>query len=678
MRRRAQWRRVIAVAVLLGSWGPALASVVIAWVFELPELPMAGAFLSASPPVVQSRFDDIGVVVALIYGPLSALLIVRRPHPVASILAVHAVGSGIAALGVQWGLLGQIVPGLPLWGLLAHAAGWGYIPGTVMTTIIPLLLIGPLTAFRRGLVVVATACASAGFFAALTQQAEGGPPNPFAIPIAAYQQSTESIYAVAVVVAVAVSCATAVIILQRWLGLPPDDRRGLGWLVTGHIFLTVSYGSLILPDMQDVPGWVWDFGMIAPVVGQVFYPAAVLVMVLGQRLSGIDVAIGRVLLWAILVVVSVAGYLVLVSALGSVLDWTPLWIGIAAALVVALGIQPVRSWLQGRIDRLVYPTGMEPREIARSLGERVGELESGGEGLRTLASAFRSASRLGSVAFVDEETRRVLVRVGYATGPVTEVPLRAGDRVIGRISVTARRGERVRRRAVRSLEEISGVVAAAVQLAIAGDELERAREEVLAVRQEERRLIRRELHDGIGPALAGIGFGLAGVANMLENSPEAARDLLARLTDDLRERLISVRGLVRAMDTDDGDLSERLEELAEDFSGAGPFITVHAPGGVLLSASQRQAAYFIAAEALHNAVRHAGSERIDIELDRREDGFVRLTVTDDGRGFDAAGAGGVGMASMRETAAGVSAELRVDSSRDHGTTISVDFERTVP
>jgi hypothetical protein len=202
MRRRAQWRRVIAIAVLVFSWGPALASVGIAWAFSLPELPVDGVFLSASPAVVQSRFDDIGVVVAVIYGPLSALLIVRRPHPVASILAVHAVGSGIAALGVQWGLLGQVVPGLPLWGFLAHAAGWGYIPGTVMTTIIPLLLIGPLTAFRRVLVVVATACATAGFFAALTQQAENGPPNPLAIPIAAYQASTESIYAVAVVVAV--------------------------------------------------------------------------------------------------------------------------------------------------------------------------------------------------------------------------------------------------------------------------------------------------------------------------------------------------------------------------------------------------------------------------------------------------------------------------------------------
>ena len=73
------------------SWVPALASVVIAWAFELPDLPLPGAFLSASPPIVQSRFDDIGVVVAIIYGRLSALLIVRRRIPL-RILAVHAVG----------------------------------------------------------------------------------------------------------------------------------------------------------------------------------------------------------------------------------------------------------------------------------------------------------------------------------------------------------------------------------------------------------------------------------------------------------------------------------------------------------------------------------------------------------------------------------------------------------
>lgn len=678
MRRRASQRRALAAVVLLFSVGLALASVAIAWIFELPVLPVPGAFLSASPPIVQSRFDEIGVVVALIYGPLSALLIVRRPHPVAWILAIHAVGSGIAAFGVQWGLLGYVVPDLPLWGFLTHAAGWGYIPGTIMTTVIPLLLIGRLTPFRRVLVAIATACAAIGFAAAFTQQAAGGPPNPFAVPIPEYQAQLANVYAGIAIIGVSVSTVTAVIILRRWLSLGTEERRGLGWLVTGHIFLTISYGSLILPEIEGMPTWIWDFGMIAPVVGQVFYPAAVLVIVLGPHVRGIDVAVGRVLLWAILVVIAVSGYLILVTALASVLDWEPYALGIAAALVVALGIQPLRSWLQVRVDRLVYSSGRAPDELARTLGERIGDLESGSDGLRELADALRSAFRLGSVSFREVGSAAPRVIVGTPAGTVIQIELRAGATLLGWIDVTPRRGDRVSARVIRSLEELSGVVVAAVQLAAASDELEEARDEVLAVRQEERRIIRRELHDGIGPALAGIGFGLAGVSNLVETSPDAARELLDRLTGDLRERLTSVRSLVRAMDPVTGysDFVERLEGLAEDFSGAGATITVEAAGGMRLTSLQRDAAYFIAAEAVHNAVRHGGSRTIAIDLIVQLDRTVCLAITDDGSGFEPSVTQGVGMTSMRERAQAVGAKLTLESEPGSGTTIIVNFGGT--
>ncbi|CAN5474209.1 hypothetical protein BH10ACT7_BH10ACT7_17570 [soil metagenome] len=667
--RNDRARYGIAIAVLVLSWVPAAASVIIAWVFALPQDPVEGVFLAPSPLAVQSRFDDIGVVVALIYGPLSAVLIARRPHPVAGILAVHALGSAVAAFGVQWGLLGERIPDLPLWGFLAHAAGWGYIPGTVMTTVIPLLLITGFDGLRRTLVWVAVALATLGFVAAFTQQAEGGPPNPFAIPDAAFQAAAPDLYAFAVTAALAVSAITAVIIVIRWLRQSADERRGLGWLVTGHIFLTLSYAALVVPASDDIPTWFWDFGMIAPVLGQIFYPAAVLVMVLGQRMTGIDVAVNRILLWAILVVIAGGAYLLLVGVMSSIVGWGDEAIGITAAAVVALGLQPLRTVIQRSVDRLVYSSGADPRELVRSLGERVGELESGAEGLTSLAEALRAALRLGSV--------RILPTWDGAAGTIA---LRAGDEVVGSILVTPRDGERLTRRAVRTLEELSGIVAAALQLVSASNELESARDEVLAVRQEERRQIRRELHDGIGPALAGIGFGLAGVSNMLETSPVAARELLDRLTGDLRERLVAVRELARSMRpaNDLADLAARLEGLAEDFSGAGPFVTVHAPAAASLSPEVREASYFIAAEAVHNAVRHAGASRIDIELVAHDDGVVRLTIADDGSGFDPHAAVGVGTASMRERATGVGASLGITSTPAAGTTVAVDFDARQP
>ncbi|WP_168387140.1 hypothetical protein, partial [Microbacterium sp. K41] len=87
--------------VLASAWGLAAASILLAWRFELPAAPVAGTFLSPAPPAAQARFDDIGLTVAAVYAPLAAVLLVRRPQPVAVLLAVHAVGSGLAAFGVQ-------------------------------------------------------------------------------------------------------------------------------------------------------------------------------------------------------------------------------------------------------------------------------------------------------------------------------------------------------------------------------------------------------------------------------------------------------------------------------------------------------------------------------------------------------------------------------------------------
>ncbi|GMA91241.1 hypothetical protein [Homoserinibacter gongjuensis] len=348
IRRRVAVRRILAVGVLVTSWGLALASIVIAWVFQLPELPVAGAFLSASPPLVQSRFDEIGVVVALIYGLLSAVLLLRRPHPVVVVLAVHAVGSGIAAFGVQWGLLGERVPDLPLWGLLAHAAGWGYIPGTVGTVIVPVILLRkPLGAAGRTVVTVVVALAAVSWLAAVVHQAPldpvtGGPINPFAIRDAATQAILPWIYGVAVVLAVLISVGVAVWVVMQWRQATADRRARVGWLTVGHAFLTLSYAALVVPADPEIPALLWDFGMIAPVIGQIFYPSAVLVLVLGTRLRGIDLAVTRVLLWTILTVAAITAYLIVSELLTAVTSLDPVAIGILSAAIVAIPLQAAR------------------------------------------------------------------------------------------------------------------------------------------------------------------------------------------------------------------------------------------------------------------------------------------------------------------------------------------------
>src|SRR5690606_3922673 len=99
------------------------------------------------------------------------------------------------------------------------------------------------------------------------------------------------VYGVSVVLAVLTSAGVAVWVVIEWRRAPDWRRSRVGWLAVGHTFLTISYASLVIPASPEVPAIVWDFGMIAPVIGQIFYPSAVLVLVLGARLRGIDIAV---------------------------------------------------------------------------------------------------------------------------------------------------------------------------------------------------------------------------------------------------------------------------------------------------------------------------------------------------------------------------------------------------
>ncbi len=669
-------RRVVAVGVLVTSWGLALSSIAIAWLFQLPELPVPGVFLSASPPLVQSRFDEIGVTVAIIYGALSAVLIDRRPNPIGVVFAVHAVGSGIAAFGVQWGLLGERIPDLPLWGLLAHAAGWGYIPGTVATAIVPLLVLRrthgriakAVVGLGLGLALVATVAAILN--QAPVDPATGGPVNPLGIADPAVQSVLPYVYGVCVSLAVVVSAGVAVWVVREWRRAVRIRRGRIAWLAVGHSFLTFSYLLLVIPAGEAVPEIVWDLGMIAPVIGQIFYPSAVLVLVLGTRMRGIDVAVSRVLLWSILVVVAVTAYLVVGELLKTAVGLDAVASGILAAALVSFSLQWARRGIARGIDRLIYGPDGDPAKLLGRLGERVGEFDSGVEGLTGLAAALRAALGVSSVEIAADDAAAPPILVGAPVGEVATVELRTAGSRIGEIRVTARPGERLSRTVLRQLEGLAGVVATALRLALASARLGDARDALVAARQAERRMLRRELHDSIGPALAGVGFGLAAVDNLRMTDPAAAGELATRLAQDLREQLAEVRRVARSVRADRTvfELSVELSELAADFAGSGVEVTVDAPAAWRVPGRAIRPLYLVAAEAVHNAVRHSGASTVAIGVVEDGDAVV-LTVADDGHGFDPARvAGGVGLTTMREHAAEAGAELDLRSGPS-GTTI---------
>jgi signal transduction histidine kinase len=110
------------------------------------------------------------------------------------------------------------------------------------------------------------------------------------------------------------------------------------------------------------------------------------------------------------------------------------------------------------------------------------------------------------------------------------------------------------------------------------------------------------------------------------------------------------------------ELSGELAELAADFAGSGVEVRVDAPAAWRVPAHAIRPLYLVAAEGVHNAVRHAAAGVVRIELAELADGAVALTVRDDGRGFDPDDiVGGVGLATMREHAAEAGAALELSS-----------------
>lgn len=669
-----------ALAVLIPAWALAAASVALAWMFQLPAAPVTGTFLSPAPPEAQARFDDIGVTVTLVYAPLAAVLLLRRPQPVAVLLGAHAVGSGLAAFGVQYGLLAQEHPSLPAAGLLAYAGGWAFVPGTFLTAIVPLLLLpGRRGLLHRVLVRTVVAASIVATLASMTQQGEGPLDNPLAPPWGEYQSLLPGLYATAAAVTLCSSLVVAGILTSRISKTQREERSPLLWLLVGHVFLTASYVVTVLPAALQLAEPIWLFGTIAPIVGQLFYPSAVLVMGLQYRLRGIDVAVSAVLTTSILAVLAAGGYLLTVTSLEELGPLTPITV-FATAAVIAVGLLPARRLIHRRVDRLIYGESGAPERLVHTLGAEVGEIATGTDGLRALASALRRTLRLGSVRISTttglgtDDHDAVDVLVGSPLGVPASFALNPGGgdaEETARLAVTGSDPDLpVGRRARETIADLAPVIGVVVRLAAASTALDAARKRAADARHAERRALRRELHDGLGPALAGAGFSLAAAANLLARGDRPAAERTAvGVAELLDAQTVTLTGLARGGTARVHDLAGDLAALVAAFVEAGSGVQLVVADAVMLDPRRSGILVRIAAEAVLNAVRHADAASIVVMLGGA--GGTVLRVRDDGRGLGQPSSAGVGLASMREWAQEARLQVTWEQPADGGTLVVV-------
>lgn len=224
------------------------------------------------------------------------------------------------------------------------------------------------------------------------------------------------------------------------------------------------------------------------------------------------------------------------------------------------------------------------------------------------------------------------------------------------------------------VDRVSPSIAAVLASVRLVDEVHRSRAELAMAREEERRRVRRDLHDEVGPLLSAVIMQTDAAALALDRSPDRSRQSLAKVRAASGDAVVALRRIVRDLHpvaVDNLGLAGAIEELAVRLSGPAT-VSVTSTAMPSLGAAVEVALYRIAAEAAGNAVRHAAASEIRLVL-TAVDGMVVMTVTDDGGGFgpDTAVAG-IGLASMRNRAAELSGTLSISSS-EAGSTIRVEL-----
>ena len=614
------------------------------------------------------------IVFSLAVAGLAAFVFALRPvEPAARALMIAA--SAAAGSSVPWFLgvtVSDVVVGGPflLYGLITgplYMLLWPASVHFVLTFPTP----APALATRRWLIP----SVYVGTLAVYTALMVGA---RIVSPTALDWVATWPVIQTALVVPL-LSVALGLFVVRYRRAVDAAQRTQIRWAVGGGLVSgTLGLACFMVPELVArrtllPPSWI---GLTALPL-----PIGIAIGIVRDRLFDIDVVIRRTLVYGSLSIGVVACYLVAVSAIGALLGGTT---GYGASLlatgIAALVALPLRDVLQRAVSRLLYGERDEPVRAIRRLGERLDLATDPGLAFPAIVDTVADALRLPFVALdvLDDAGATVRAAERGRPGPtVISIDLGYGAEHVGSLRLGTRSGERAfRPDEQRLLQDLARQAGAAVHAHRLREDLVRSRERLVLAREEERRRLRRDLHDGLGPSLASIGLRAEAAGATLTSDPEVAGRLLDELGAEVQATLADVRRLVdglRPPALDElgliGAIRAQATRLEAGGAGSGTAISVEAsptpfpdvPAGVEV------AAYRIVAEAMTNAVRHAAAATCRVRIDADVD--LRLEIVDDGRGLPQTVVRGTGLDSMSARAAELGGTFHVERRRGGGTVV---------
>lgn len=454
-------------------------------------------------------------------------------------------------------------------------------------------------------------------------------------------------------------------IIVRFRGAVGIERAQLKWLAVAGVVVIV--GNI----MGGIPWWLWgdnpvtrELSIVITDITVVTIVVATGVAILRYRLWDIHIFVNRTLVYGSLTALVIGLYVVIVGSLGTLLQTGGnLPVSLFGTGIIAISFQPLRERLQRGVNRLMYGERDDPYAVLGRLSEQLEVVAASQSVLPTIVETVAEALKLPYVAIALKEGDQFSIAAEYSRSPVAISQDKDGMKIlpliyqletIGQLLLVPRAsGEAFSQTDHRLLETIArqaGVAAYNVRLT---QDLQRSRERLVTTREEERRRLRRDLHDGLGPVLAAMSFKLDAVYNLADRDAGAVKKMSTELKAQMQEVLADIRRIaynLRPPALDELGLVGALKaHIASHNQVQGLQITLEAPENPPpLPAAVEVAAYRIALEALTNVSRHAGAQHCCVRLSLPDD--LCLEVTDDGCGMPGSVRSGVGLTSMRERA----------------------------
>ncbi|ROO86495.1 signal transduction histidine kinase [Actinocorallia herbida] len=677
--------RALRAAAVLAAAGSLAASAASAWLSETrPPGPIPWA-------LDWGYWSSAGSGLALVLP--GVLLVLRLPRLWIGWLLVLAGGSSVlAAFGAEYAKYSLVAQGgdLPLTGLALFTGGrFGPIIHIGVPALLVLFPTGRLPRGRTRFPGAASLVAMVGAvglilmlpWAIYTEQDPPGPDlgrydldllTPPFVPDALWHSYGSPVF---LAVATASLLGGIAVFAGRFRGADAELRAQLRWMLLAGAFVVASMvGTMLLQIHFPYDGHdgfsVFVDGVF--VMENALLAGAVLIAVTRYRLYDVDLLISWTLLYGALAAAVVGIDLAVFVGVGALVQDRVA--GVLAAAVVAVLYAPLRVRLQLLVRRLL--TGRaEPYDVVSALARRLEESPGPDELLeataRGVGAAFRSPYVRVELDRPDGTT--VVVEEGGPRPGAVVLPFAYRDVPIGRLTLVPRPGSPLSDADQRLLADVVRQAAAAARATALTEELQRSREELVKGIAEERRRLRRDLHDGLGPALAAAGLKIQAARNLARRDTAAADRTLGEVGGDLMSVLADVRRLVhdlRPPALDQFGLVGAIEQQAARFTGGALAIGVVAEGDLgELPAAVEVALFRIAGEAMSNVARHSGAERCTVRLES-EEGKVRVEVSDDGRGVPDRALVGVGLVAMRERAEELGGRCAIAPRPGGGTLVS--------